>query len=72
MKVLLTVVVIAVVLSLSYLIISIYKPEWLDRITLDKEGFPYNPKEGDEFTKDNTVYVFTAGQWISKLPSQGK
>lgn len=64
MKTFISILVTIVVMVIIFLGISRYKPEWINNLIYDQNGFPRYAKEGDLFTKGLIQYKYHDGQWL--------
>lgn len=64
MKVLISIIVTAVVVSALFLLTLRYRPDWLIKLTYDDKGFPLIKMEGDKFIINNVTYIYQNGAWV--------
>lgn len=64
MRTAITIIVTAIAVSLAWFWTLRYKPNWIAKVMLDKDGFPRIKKAGDRFVVGGNLFFFNDEQWI--------
>lgn len=71
MRILITAIVTAIIVSALFILTLRYRPTWVARVMFDENGFPKIKKDGDVFVNNGITYTYNNGVWTTNEGGSG-